>query len=57
MHSVVPVCSQWSHMTITYDALYLTVQGRPTPTTCSNLFNLDITVHEASPSPHPDPDH
>ena len=33
-----------SHVTIAHDALDLTIQGPPPSQTCSNLFNLDVTV-------------
>ena len=40
-----------SHVTITYYALDLTIQGLPK--TCSKLFNLDLTVQTPSPDPCP----
>ena len=55
MFSLVCVCHsirQWGdrfHLTVTHDALYLAING--TPPTCSNLFNLDLTLEGATPNP------
>ena len=38
-------------MTITHDALDLTILGPPL--TCSNLFNLDLTLQQPPPPPVP----
>ena len=40
-------------MTITHDALDLTILGPPL--TCSNLLNLDLTLQQPPPSPSPPP--
>ena len=51
-----------SHVTVTHDALDLTIQEHPSsrhetslytaaPWTCSNLFNLDLTVQGPLPPP------